>query len=223
MGGEWIFRIEPGVKPSTSMDLNRYHRTLQNIKTELEKNPSSHEPVIWSDSIAVAKETNVFATFSYACARDIWDETSGASWKIFWDPRKVIDSDYSSDIHARCFPVSASKRQTRRRIQKRLIREFPSIFRLDIRDGISGHYDHGARAYEAEEKEEFTPYTGALSRHSYRYGASNAYEAEEEEEFTPSTGMYFAGNGDRVWAHQGEDQDYTACGSDCGNCGRCQY
>ena len=42
-------------------------------------------------------------------------------------------------------------------------------------------------------------------------------------QFTPTSGWYSTGEGDRVWCMEGEEPDYTACGSECGYCGRCQY
>lgn len=45
----------------------------------------------------------------------------------------------------------------------------------------------------------------------------------EEEPFTPYSGYYRTGDGDSVYCLQGEQPDFTACGSDCGYCGRCRY
>jgi hypothetical protein len=49
------------------------------------------------------------------------------------------------------------------------------------------------------------------------------YYQDEPEPFTPSTGWYSTGDGDRVFCFEGGSPDYTACGSECGYCGRCQY
>ena len=63
-----------------------------------------------------------------------------------------------------------------------------------------------------------------------RYDGGSRYRSDDDdrdsydrEEFTPYTGYYQTGDGDCVFAMQGESRDYTACGSDCGYCGRCGY
>lgn len=60
-----------------------------------------------------------------------------------------------------------------------------------------------------------------LEYEEYDYG----YETyrEEKEEFTPYSGYYSTGNGDAVYAFEGEGPDHTACDSECGYCGRCSY
>ena len=51
----------------------------------------------------------------------------------------------------------------------------------------------------------------------------NESDDEEPVQFTPYSGYYSTGQGDMVYAVQGEQPDYTACDSECGYCGRCQY
>jgi hypothetical protein len=60
---------------------------------------------------------------------------------------------------------------------------------------------------------------------SYEYDDDDDRDCgwEREEDFTPHSGYYRTGNGDTVWAMQGEGPDYTACDSECGYCGRCSY
>jgi hypothetical protein len=43
------------------------------------------------------------------------------------------------------------------------------------------------------------------------------------QRFTPYSGMYMTGNGESVYCNEGEYEDYTACDSECGYCGRCPY
>jgi hypothetical protein len=68
-----------------------------------------------------------------------------------------------------------------------------------------------------------------------RYKESKWYKAYEHNrnllnsvsrgsEFTPCSDYYpCGGDGSMVFCQRGEEQDLTACGSDCGYCGRCQY
>jgi hypothetical protein len=46
---------------------------------------------------------------------------------------------------------------------------------------------------------------------------------DDDDEFTPYSGYYATGNGGLTYAHKGEGVDMTACDSECGYCGRCQY
>jgi hypothetical protein len=84
---------------------------------------------------------------------------------------------------------------SRRVIQLRLELAFPDVFELDLGDGIRDYDDpDGGR-----------------------------FEREEQEEFTPNSGYYSTGQGDQVYCFRGEEPDLTACDSECGYCGRCQY
>ncbi|GCA62447.1 hypothetical protein KIPB_003588 [Kipferlia bialata] len=44
-----------------------------------------------------------------------------------------------------------------------------------------------------------------------------------QDMFTEEDGMYQTGHGDWVYAMRGEMEDFTACSSQCGYCGRCSY
>lgn len=48
---------------------------------------------------------------------------------------------------------------------------------------------------------------------------------DRDKSFTPHTGWYSAGPGNMVYAVAGEldEPDLTACGLECGYCGRCKY
>lgn len=60
--------------------------------------------------------------------------------------------------------------------------------------------------------------SAAYASYNYDYDRN-----EEEDEFTPYSGIYRSGNGESVYAFQGEGQDLTACDKECGYCGRCSY
>jgi hypothetical protein len=57
----------------------------------------------------------------------------------------------------------------------------------------------------------------------YLREAQERQEDSEEDQFTPYTGYYTTGDGQPVFAYAGETEDYTACSSQCGYCGRCTY
>ena len=59
---------------------------------------------------------------------------------------------------------------------------------------------------------------------SYLDGADDVSDSEVyEDQYNEPAGWYMAGDGDNVYRLQGECEDTTACDSECGYCGRCEY
>ncbi|CAE7495776.1 unnamed protein product [Symbiodinium natans] len=215
MGGHWAFYIKSD--SVASLDLEKYHSMLREIKMKVQQNPDQYESVVWASSESDAAESNIFATFSYSCDRHSWHGERGPCWKLFWDPLQVPGKDRFSDIHARCQPGPDLEMTTARYdMQASLVRAFPDVFELTLADGISGYddpFDDGADVFG---------WDGTSDEHDSEESL-HGREDSSEDMFTPEDGYYMTGQGDMVFAFRGEQRDFTACDKDCGYCGRCQY
>jgi len=149
MGGEWFFYIKRDVEPTTEFDLPHYHAMLRKIRKKVDRHPSRFESVLWAVDEDEAAATNVFATFRSPCVRHDRHAENGATWKLFWDPRKVPANDRKSDIHARCISQVYLK-INRLYIQSKIEHRFPSVFEIYLGDGISG--------YEWDYNGEYSPF-----------------------------------------------------------------
>ena len=124
-------------------------------------------------------------------------------------------------------------------IQLELVRQFPDCFYLELGDGFDGYEGDWLRA-TASGQEEFALLAKEVDKYKpkpkkqrmARASASSTTSAwfysdpgseEEEEPFTPHSGYYCTGNGDSVYMPEGSEQDFAACSSECGYCGRCIY
>jgi hypothetical protein len=237
MGGEWIFTVKD---PSEfDFDLEGYQEGLRRLKERVETQGeifSDEDDIIWATSEENAAETNVYATFRYSCGRTrhTFHGTTGPEWKLFWDPSSVPSDQRASDTHARCNSLSYRFLKECVRIQLKLCKTFPTVFELYLEDGLSGYEQEFTIDTAQNIGMEFFQKNSIANRnigrasHSYNYDTHEDYVGDnggddEEEEFTPTSGYYFTGNGDCVYAFQGESRDLQACDKECGYCGRCQY
>lgn len=115
MCGEWTFDIR-NVNKQT-FPLQKYQAFLLQLAREEEiKVEHSYN------------ETNVFAHWSYPCRRHKWHH-GNASWSLYWDPTRTLETQRTSDVHARCAPGKI--KTVGNKIQRRLVEAFPIHFKLE--------------------------------------------------------------------------------------------
>ncbi len=194
MGGEWIFTFESEGKAKRYSKDNKFDlRMYQDLLRQFRQDHSAS----FKDGEATwASEQEAAETNIYAQFQydcDRHHRHHRHHWSLLWDPNKV--TRHVSHVHARCAPEPFKSASSS--MQEALEKAFPSFFDLYWGDGYSG----------------FGTYEELIG---------NEYD-ERDEEFTPEDGWYHTGDGERVWACRGEQPDFTACSSECGYCGRCQY